>query len=330
MTESTTNEKRSDPRLPWYKWHVYDWATDDVVQMLDWQAQGIYRHLLDRQWIEGSIPADPDRLAASLKMDPMFFRKVWDLVGTKFTPGWGMDGRLVNEKLAKQREEAILEYERKVEAAAKAGRASGESRRKDAEKRRKRRERYAAKKEGERASNGRSTAVERKRNDSRTDTDTDTDTDLTTTTPPPTATAPKKTDAVPDTWLTPFDDEWKTHYGAPYITPGRGRKSRAGDLAKNISAVERQIAGEMGFPEKAEERTEEQTRKARRQTFIRWRAYASEKNTKHSAAHFARVHGLYKGGKFAGGHDVRRGSDRQPVGRPARVITPTVGPGSAK
>ncbi len=99
----TQLEDQREPDLPWYKWYPRDWVTDDVVQELDWQGQGVYRHLLDRQWIEGSIPADPDRIAAAVKMDPMFFRKLWDVIRHKFEPAWDQPDRLMNPKLNEQR-----------------------------------------------------------------------------------------------------------------------------------------------------------------------------------------------------------------------------------
>lgn len=69
---------------------------------MTYEQEGVYRRLLDHQWMEGSIPADPQVLASLLpKMSRDRFLEIWPLVSGKFRPR-GSD-RLVNDRLEVQR-----------------------------------------------------------------------------------------------------------------------------------------------------------------------------------------------------------------------------------
>ena len=71
---------------------------------MTYEQEGVYRRLLDHQWMEGSIPADPQVLASLLpKMSRDRFLEIWPLVSGKFRPR-GID-RLVNDRLEVQRKE---------------------------------------------------------------------------------------------------------------------------------------------------------------------------------------------------------------------------------
>lgn len=64
---------------------------------------GTYVRLLCRQWVEGSIPSDPRKLARLASEDYEVFLKIWETVSECFEPG--DDGRLRNPRLEAQRRE---------------------------------------------------------------------------------------------------------------------------------------------------------------------------------------------------------------------------------
>jgi uncharacterized protein YdaU (DUF1376 family) len=91
-------------KRPAYQWYPADADSDEVFRLMTYEQEGIYRRLLDHQWMEGSIPRDPQVLASLLpKMDKARFLEIWPLVSGKFRPR-GSD-RLVNDRLEAQRKE---------------------------------------------------------------------------------------------------------------------------------------------------------------------------------------------------------------------------------
>lgn len=90
-------------KRPAYQWYVADARNDEVYMLMTYEQRGIYRDLLDHQWVEGSIPADPALLAVLLHIDTERFRQVWPLIMGKFQPH--RDTRLINAKLEAQRRE---------------------------------------------------------------------------------------------------------------------------------------------------------------------------------------------------------------------------------
>jgi uncharacterized protein YdaU (DUF1376 family) len=102
-------------KRPAYQWYVGDARNDEIFMLMSYEQQGIYRALLDHQWIEGSLPADPNDIARLLpKLSPLKFRRHWDqLISVKFLQK--PDGRWINAKLEKQREllDQYIEEKRK-------------------------------------------------------------------------------------------------------------------------------------------------------------------------------------------------------------------------
>lgn len=89
-------------KRPAYQWYPADADTDEVFRLMTYEQEGVYRRLLDHQWNEGSIPADPQVLASLLpKMPRDRFVEIWPLISAKFRPR-GSD-RLVNDRLEVQR-----------------------------------------------------------------------------------------------------------------------------------------------------------------------------------------------------------------------------------
>lgn len=96
-------------KRPAYEWYVADALSDEIFRQMTYEQQGIYRALLDHQWIEGSIPADPDEIKTILNWPPERFlsrqhrfTRLWPLIGKKFQPI--PTGRLINLKLETQRD----------------------------------------------------------------------------------------------------------------------------------------------------------------------------------------------------------------------------------
>lgn len=106
-------------KRPAYQWHVLDARGDEVFMLMNYEQQGIYRALLDQQWIEGSIPADPETLAAMLKISPARFAKLWPLISGKFRP---RENRLVNDRMEAYRRELDAWCEKQAENGRKGGR----------------------------------------------------------------------------------------------------------------------------------------------------------------------------------------------------------------
>ena len=72
-------------RLPWYKWHTWDWLTCVTRLRLSLAARGAYRDLLDYCNSEGSIPADEDALMRMLAVSREEFDAVWPAIRKLFT-----------------------------------------------------------------------------------------------------------------------------------------------------------------------------------------------------------------------------------------------------
>lgn len=97
----------SDEKVGAYLWYPRDFAADEHVLMMTLAQEGLYRRLLDHQWLHGSIPAalpDLARLCKGLTVPTM--RKLWPGVLPCFQPLPGDPSRLVNPKMERVRAEA--------------------------------------------------------------------------------------------------------------------------------------------------------------------------------------------------------------------------------
>ena len=90
-------------KSPAYQWYPKDADTDETYRLMSYEQQGMYRALLDHQWLEGSIPSDPKTLAALLRVNVRRFRRLWTGISPKFCEC--ADGRLRNDRLERQRQE---------------------------------------------------------------------------------------------------------------------------------------------------------------------------------------------------------------------------------
>jgi len=80
-------------------------AADFFMDTVEWTVEevGIYWRLLEAQWVNGSIPNDPVRLARIAGCGPKKFSSGWKIVKSKFNLNG--DGRLQNQRLEETREE---------------------------------------------------------------------------------------------------------------------------------------------------------------------------------------------------------------------------------
>ena len=113
-------------KRPAYQWYVNDARGDEVFMLMTYEQQGIYRALLDHQWVEGSIPANPDHLAALFpKISKGRFQGAWSLISAKFQPCG--EGRLINAVLKAQEQELNAFIIEQQEKGAKGGRRKAEN-----------------------------------------------------------------------------------------------------------------------------------------------------------------------------------------------------------
>lgn len=93
---------KASAKSPAYFWYPKDAWSDEVFCLMNYEEQGVYRALLDRQWIEGSIPAEPAEIARLLKIELTRFEALWAIIHRRFAPS-EVPGRLVNLKLERVR-----------------------------------------------------------------------------------------------------------------------------------------------------------------------------------------------------------------------------------
>lgn len=94
-----------EEKAPAYQHYPKDWQSDEAVKLMTWEQRGIYRELLDHQWLEGSIPGDVALLAAMLRVPLARFKKaIWPLIASKFTPVDNDGSRLIQLRLERQRD----------------------------------------------------------------------------------------------------------------------------------------------------------------------------------------------------------------------------------
>jgi uncharacterized protein YdaU (DUF1376 family) len=91
-------------RAPAFQWYPRDYESDEEVKLMTYEAEGVYRRLLDHQWLHGGIPSDVGTLARLVpKVSGARFRKLWPSMAMKFVP-IGV-GRLANARLERGRTE---------------------------------------------------------------------------------------------------------------------------------------------------------------------------------------------------------------------------------
>lgn len=112
----------SSAPLDYYPWYPKAFLLDRYVQVMTLEAAGLYRQMLDLEWLDGPLPAEETywrRLCGSKARD---FDDTWAQVRPMFVE---KDGLLVNPRLEAERTLAL----EAVERAADAGRRGAAARR---------------------------------------------------------------------------------------------------------------------------------------------------------------------------------------------------------
>ena len=115
-----------DTKLPHFPFFARDWLTDERVMLMTLECQGAYLRLLCYQWLEGSIPDSPKKLA-SLCMTSLehFEAEIWPDIGDAFN-------EIAVQRLQNPRLETIrVETEAKVAKAIENGKRGAAKRWKD-------------------------------------------------------------------------------------------------------------------------------------------------------------------------------------------------------
>ena len=87
--------------LPYYKWFVRDWRASRSVQHMGYIARGLYRELLDEQWLVGFVPDDIAKLAEIADCPEEVMNQEWPRIKPHFEKCGR--GKLVNKKLETRR-----------------------------------------------------------------------------------------------------------------------------------------------------------------------------------------------------------------------------------
>ncbi len=117
-----------DTKLPHFPFFARDWLTDERVMLMTLECQGAYLRLLCYQWLEGSIPDSPKKLASlCMTSQEHFESEIWPDIGDAFN-------EVAVQRLQNPRLEAIrVETEAKVAKAVENGRKGAAKRWKGAD-----------------------------------------------------------------------------------------------------------------------------------------------------------------------------------------------------
>lgn len=108
------------PKPPAYQMYAADFDTD-TAEFSNAEV-GAYQRLLNSEWINGSLPSDPAKLARIAREDLEEFLKLWTTIGAKFHENG--NGRLYNRRM----EEVRAQQAAWREKSSKGGKASAEKR----------------------------------------------------------------------------------------------------------------------------------------------------------------------------------------------------------
>jgi uncharacterized protein YdaU (DUF1376 family) len=93
--------------LPYFKWFPADAETDELYASLSDTELGFFHRCLNRSWINGSLPADPDELARMMRVTRAYLDRIWVRVGKSWYPSPDDTGRLVNQRQEEERASAV-------------------------------------------------------------------------------------------------------------------------------------------------------------------------------------------------------------------------------
>lgn len=106
---------RGEGKLVRMDWYPQDYLSDAKTQGLSLEQHGAYMLLLMLEWLDGPLPAEPERLRRMLRASDEEFARVWPVVEGLFAKD--SQGRLVNRRLERERKAMAAFYEQKRRAA---------------------------------------------------------------------------------------------------------------------------------------------------------------------------------------------------------------------
>jgi len=114
----------TDPRLPMLPWYPESFATETRGWSL--LERGLYRELLDAQWLLGSLPTDQQTLIKIARVTSREFKRAWPRVQTKFTVD--APGCMTNDVQKSVRIQCVYRHARYVTSGRRGGLASAQVR----------------------------------------------------------------------------------------------------------------------------------------------------------------------------------------------------------
>ena len=93
--------------LPYFRWYAADAETDENYSSLTDAELGFFHRCLNKSWINEGLPADLDRLAATMRVTKSQFAKVWPAVSKCFMLTDGDQPRWVNRRQEEERSLAV-------------------------------------------------------------------------------------------------------------------------------------------------------------------------------------------------------------------------------
>ena len=98
--------------LSWFPFYHRDFFESEHVRLMTREQRCMYLELLAHQWVEGSLPSEPHKLAMILHLDVDTFAECWPSIKECFVKceGTGRRGRLINLRLEDERIKAIELY----------------------------------------------------------------------------------------------------------------------------------------------------------------------------------------------------------------------------
>jgi uncharacterized protein YdaU (DUF1376 family) len=101
-------------RAPAFQFYAADFLADENVMAMTLEERGAYITLMAVEWREGSIPAEPKRLARIVGATLAEFEAIWGILGECFVEG--EPGRLVHPRLERERGKQAAHRERQSQA----------------------------------------------------------------------------------------------------------------------------------------------------------------------------------------------------------------------
>jgi uncharacterized protein YdaU (DUF1376 family) len=109
-------------KSPAFQFYPKDFLTDQHVELMSLLERGAYITLICKCWIEGSLPADVERLARLCGAPLPAFRKLWPAIQPCFRQQSAESDRLVHPRLEKERKKQRAFRRRQSDNGKKGGR----------------------------------------------------------------------------------------------------------------------------------------------------------------------------------------------------------------